>query len=101
MKEVEKVLTITALKKLLKLKHRVKEDILLGLHNYTLEHANTQKNITDYHLFLTKNGFEAIKEESKRELLVNPSFGQLIFNFNLEHQELNKILQDLEGNERS
>jgi len=101
MKEVKEVLTITALKKLLKLKHIVKKEIFLGLHKRTIHYTNAKEIIAYYRLFLTQNGFEVFKDKSKENLFTKVSFRGLIFSYDLKHQEINKILQDLEENERS
>jgi len=103
MKEVKEVLAIITLKKLLKLKHVVKKQIFLGWHEHTIQYTDTDaQDITAYYrLFLTQNGFEVFKDKSKKNLFVKLTFGQLIFQYDLEYQELNKILHQLEGNERS
>jgi len=92
MKEVEEVLTIVILKKLLKVRHSVKKEILLGCwHN-----PDTTIKYTD-RLFVTKKGL-LVKESGGHQYHLigvrNHTF--LINKYDLNHNKLRKIKEKLE-----
>jgi len=104
MKKVEEVLAITALKKLLKQRHLIKEEknIYLGIMFKPYSKGSEFKSYSkgsDFFLYLTRNGLEVIEGGTsyKGSLLVTPSLTQLVINYKLEHQELKEILEKLEG----
>jgi len=118
MKEVEEVLAVTALKKLLKLKHLIKKEILLGCwhsperliryHDDAYEQGIQRmldKAFPKYNrLFLTKIGLLVKESGLKKDCLVEfPHFHFmfLIDRYKLTHTNLNIILEMFKKNERS
>jgi len=90
MKEVEEVLAITALKKLVEKKHLVKKDIRLG------ERALQEGHIIT--LYLTENGLRVFSTDVGKYYIdiVNSSLMRF---YSLTYHNLNTLLQGL--NERS
>jgi len=95
--KLKEALAIATLRKLLTLTHLVKEDIFIGENIFSGMGDEFGK------LYLTKEGLVERSDNSER-LLENPNPNSFIgrnSGYILKYHHLNKILQDLEGNERS
>jgi len=91
--KVEEVLAITVLKKLLKFKHLVEEDIFLGEHIFG--GLGYFGNIEDYRLFLTRKGL-LVKDGENQYPFTGPPDGYIVDFYNLTHNKLRKIKEQLE-----
>jgi len=103
MREVEEVLAITVLKKLIERRHLVKEEIFLGksLGRQGLVFLSFVLSGDYYTLYLTQNGLIKKKGDDKESVLDKIDYLDVVIVYHLTHKELEKVLGRLEGNERS
>jgi len=99
-RDVKITLAITVLKRLVEKRRLVKKSILLGIDTMQ-KTVPKQPEWSFFHLYLTEYGLIKRKKNDLGQILYDINYQYLVIVYGLAHEELQEILEKLEGNERS